>query len=141
MTVAKKLNPEEPETAKAETAKLEIMFAMQYELSKRTGIDHQALNDEERIQWILNYARGLQQEVAELIDSVPWKWWAHYQKMDLQNARVELIDVFHFLISIAQVLGMSAEDFFQVYCKKNKINHCRQDSGYLQKDGDDCRSI
>ena len=28
----------------------------------------------------------LTQEVAELTDSVPWKWWAKYQKFDEQNA-------------------------------------------------------
>ena len=28
------------------------------------------------------------EELAELTDSVPWKWWAKYQKFDEQNARV-----------------------------------------------------
>ena len=47
----------------------------------------------------------------------------------------------HFLVSLAQVLGMSAQDFYDVYAKKNHINHDRQDSGYTKKDKDDCRSI
>ena len=46
---------------------------------------------------MLNYTRAMQQEMAELIDSVPWKWWAKYQKFDEQNARVEVVDLFHFL--------------------------------------------
>jgi dimeric dUTPase (all-alpha-NTP-PPase superfamily) len=79
--------------------------------------------------------------MAELIDSVPWKWWAKYQKFDEQNAKVEVIDLFHFLISIAQCLGMTSEDVFQAYLKKNEVNHQRQASGYAQKDEGDSRHI
>jgi dimeric dUTPase (all-alpha-NTP-PPase superfamily) len=56
--------------------------------------------------------------VAELTDSVPWKWWAKYQKFDKQNVRVEVAALFHFLISLAQVLDMSAADIFEAYQKK-----------------------
>lgn len=121
--------------------KLEEIFKMQYELNKRIGIDSAALNDEEKIKWVLNYSRALQQENCELVDSVPWKWWAKYQKFDEQNARVEVVDMLHFLVSIAQVLGMTADDFYGAYAKKNNINHSRQDSGYEKKDENDCRSI
>ena len=83
----------------------------------------------------------MQQELAELIDSVPWKWWAKYQIFDEQNARVEVVDLFHFLISLAQVLGMSAEDIRDAYVKKNKVNHDRQETGYQSKDEADSRHI
>ena len=86
--------------------------------------------EEEKTKWILNYTRALQQETAELIDSVPWKWWAKYQKFDEQNAKVEVVDLFHFLISLAQTLGMTADDVYQAYLKKNAVNHARQESGY-----------
>jgi dimeric dUTPase (all-alpha-NTP-PPase superfamily) len=77
----------------------------------------------------------------ELTDSVPWKWWAKYQRLDEQNARVEVVDLFHFLISAAQVLGMSADDVFKAYCKKNAVNFQRQESGYLAKDESDSKHI
>ena len=57
----------------------------------------------------------MQQEIAELIDSVPWKWWAKYQEFDEQNAKVEIIDLFHFLISLAQVMGMTPDDVYNAY--------------------------
>ena len=50
-------------------------------------------------------------------------------------------DLFHFLISLAQVLGMSADDVHMAYLKKNKVNHERQDSGYATKDESDSRHI
>ena len=121
--------------------KLEEIFEMQYQLNKRIGIDTNALNDEEKIKWTLNYIRALQQESAELTDSLPWKWWAKYQNFDIQNARVEVVDMFHFLVSIAQVLEMTADDFYNAYKKKNVVNHKRQDSGYTKKDENDCKEI
>ena len=121
--------------------KLDKIFEMQEKLNRRIGINLDDLGDDEKIKWILNYSRALQQEVSELIDSVPWKWWAKYQKFDRQNARVEVVDIVHFLVSIAQVLGMSADDIFDAYCKKNAINHERQGSGYVTKNKDDSRSV
>jgi len=51
------------------------------------------------------------------------------------------VDLFHFLISLAQVLGMSADDVFAAYVKKNEVNFRRQDTGYMQKDEGDSKHI
>lgn len=120
-----------------ELDKFSKMFAMQADLNRRIGVDTTAIPADEQPEWILNYCRALSQETAELVDSVPWKWWAKYQDYDKQNARVEIVDMFHFLISLAQVAGMTAEDVFAIYMQKNKLNHKRQDSGYSSKDHDD----
>lgn len=121
--------------------KFEEIFSLQEQLNKRIGVDLHNLSEEEQTKWVLNYSRAMQQEMSELIDSVPWKWWAKYQKFDAQNARVEVVDLFHFLISLAQALGMSADDVYQAYLKKNKVNHARQESGYAVKDADDSKHI
>lgn len=121
--------------------KLDQIFSMQEELNARIGVDTRNMNEEERIKWTLNYCRAMQQEMSELTDSVPWKWWAKYQKFDEQNARVEVIDLFHFLVSMAQVLGMSSEDILEAYVKKNEVNHNRQESGYSKKDELDSKHI
>mgnify|MGYP000243873580 FL=1 len=121
--------------------KLENIFELQDVLNRRIGVKMDEMNDEDRAKWILNYVRAMQQELAELTDSVPWKWWAKYQEFDKQNAKVEIVDLFHFLISLAQVMGMSADDVHEAYLKKNKVNHNRQESGYAQKDEDDSRHI
>ncbi len=121
--------------------KLEEIFALQDRLNKRIGVDTDAMSDADKAKWVLNYTRAMQQELAELVDSVPWKWWAKYQAFDDQNARVEVVDLFHFLISIAQVLEMTPEDVHAAYLKKNEVNHKRQDSGYAVKDADDSKHI
>ncbi|NLB54266.1 MAG: dUTPase [Lentisphaerae bacterium] len=120
---------------------LSEIFNMQAELNSRIGIDTLNVPNEKQPEWVLNYCRAMSQEIAELTDSVPWKWWAKYQEFDKQNARVEVVDLFHFLISLAQVLGMSAEDVYDAYIAKNKVNFDRQNSGYTKKDADDSRHI
>lgn len=120
---------------------LRELFRMQRALNQRIGVHTDALSDEEKTRWLLNYCRAMTQEIAELTDSVPWKWWAKYQKFDEQNARVEVVDLFHFLISAAQVLGMSADDVFNAYMKKNEVNFRRQETGYAAKDASDSKHI
>ena len=117
---------------------LKDMFEKQAELNRRIGVDTVQMPEAEQPKWILNYCRAMSQEIAELTDSVPWKWWAKYQTYNKQNARVEIVDLFHFLISLAQVAGLTAEDVHRLYMEKNKVNFQRQDSGYTVKQhGDD----
>lgn len=116
------------------------MWEKQKELNKRVGIDSDSLcargpNElcgatsilQDKVLGQLHVA--LSQELAEFRDSIHWKWWKA-GSTDPQNAKVEVIDMFHFLMSMAQVLGMSAEDFYQGYMQKNKVNHKRQDGDY-----------
>ncbi len=123
------------------TDMLQDLFDKQMALNHRIGVKPDEMNEEEKVKWILNYTRATSQELAELIDSVPWKWWAKYQEFDVQNAKVEVVDLFHFLISLAQVLGMDAKDVHDLYNQKNKLNFKRQDDGYTTKDEDDNRSL
>ncbi|MBU0716595.1 MAG: dUTPase [Verrucomicrobia bacterium] len=117
------------------------IFHMQAELNQRIGVNTLHMPEAKKPEWVLNYCRAMTQEVAELTDSVPWKWWAKYQKFDKQNARVEVADLFHFLVSLAQVLDMSADDIFEAYRKKNEVNFQRQDTGYTAKDANDSKHI
>lgn len=121
--------------------KLDEIFRLQSDLNSRIGVSTENLSEQDQIHWTLNYCRAMQQELAELTDSVPWKWWAKYQHFNAQNARVEIVDLFHFLISLAQVHGMTAETIYQAYLKKNLVNHQRQDTGYTEKDANDSRAI
>lgn len=120
---------------------LQDLFDKQMALNLRIGVNPPEMNEEEQVKWVLNYTRAASQEMAELIDSVPWKWWAKYQEFDIQNAKVEVVDLFHFLISLAQVLGMDAGDVHDLYNQKNKLNFKRQDDGYTVKDENDNREL
>ena len=93
-------------------------------------------------QWLQQYAKAMAAELDELRNDLLWKWWSK-DKIDLQNIRVELIDVLHFLISAMISSGLSAEKVFDIYRQKHSINFARQDDGYNQasKTEDDNRTI
>ena len=42
--------------------------------------------------------RAIWLESAELVESLPWKWWK-YTEPDVKNARVEAVDIWHFVMS------------------------------------------
>jgi len=121
--------------------RLDEIFRLQRELNQRIGVDTAHLTDAERQQWLLNYCRAMSQEIAELTDCVPWKWWAKYQKFDKQNARVEIVDLLHFLVSMAQVMELTPDAIFEAYTKKHHVNLARQKSGYTTKDETDNQHI
>ncbi|MHC8441447.1 MAG: dUTPase, partial [Candidatus Eutrophobiaceae bacterium] len=86
--------------------------------------------------WLANYARALRGELAELEEEVLWKWWSR-DELDMQNIRVELIDLLHFLISAMLCAGMDAKQVFSVYEQKRRVNQQRQEQGYSREKKDE----
>ncbi|MEA3553659.1 MAG: dUTP diphosphatase [Campylobacterota bacterium] len=79
--------------------KLEEMFLLQKRLNDDTNGTNWELGinkfDKE-----INWLRCIHMEVSELIDSTPWKHWKNISEApDLNNIHVELVDVWHFLMS------------------------------------------
>ncbi len=49
---------------------------------------------------VINWKRCIYMESAELIDSFPWKHWKNIEgKIDIDNIKIELVDIWHFLMS------------------------------------------
>ncbi|MBN1942096.1 MAG: hypothetical protein JW849_02265 [Phycisphaerae bacterium] len=138
---------------------LDDLWPLQAELNARTGIDTQALgrtlneplhggteNDPAAADILLNVGRALKNyldalasECHELQDCLSWKHWyaeakqgRQYELKDLQNARVEAVDMLFFWISLCQLLGLTPADVYRLYEKKLGINHRRQDENRTQ---------
>ncbi len=133
---------------------LEELFRHQAELNKRIGFDPEALRQryDPRVagEWLNNYIAAASNELEELRDCTYWKHWCQeakdgrrFELFDLQNARVEVIDLLFFWISMAQCLGLSAADVINLYQQKLKVNQARQDNGYSMsaKSEDDNKGI
>ncbi|MCY4154588.1 MAG: dUTPase [Gammaproteobacteria bacterium] len=92
--------------------------------------------------WLSNYSRALREEVQELDEELLWKWWSK-DEIDLQNIRVELIDILHFLVSALICAGLTPEKVYDIYRQKHAVNLTRQDQGYSRetKTEDDNRGI
>ena len=133
---------------------LKELFEKQAQLNKRTGFDAKALreNFDNKIagEWLNNYIAAMSNELEELRDCTFWKHWCKEAKQgrrfelnDLQNARVEVIDMLFFWISLAQCVGLDADDVYRIYNQKLQVNHSRQNNGYsmVNKTEDDNKSI
>jgi len=57
------------------------------------------------------------QEGAELIDSTPWKWWKS-GSFDLENIKIEIVDILHFVLSIALEEGIDNIESIENAMKK-----------------------
>lgn len=79
--------------------------------------------------WLSNYSKAMSEELKELDEDLLWKWWSK-DKINIQNIRVELIDIQHFLVSAMIAAGLTPDKVFDVYCQKHAVNINRQDSGY-----------
>jgi dimeric dUTPase (all-alpha-NTP-PPase superfamily) len=75
------------------------MFQLQNKLNNETnGTDW--VNGITNKGKVINWDRAITLELAECIDSFPWKHWKGIeQQPDISNARIELVDVWHFLMS------------------------------------------
>lgn len=93
-------------------------------------------------QWLSNYSKAMREEINELDADLLWKWWSK-DEIDIQNIRVELIDILHFLVSAMICAGLTPEKVFDVYRQKHAVNLNRQDTNYSKhsKTEDDNKKI
>ncbi|NPA51080.1 MAG: dUTPase [Epsilonproteobacteria bacterium] len=81
--------------------RLTTMFQLQQKLNDNTnGINWEdgVTNKGKKISW----KRAILVETAELIDSFPWKHWKDISKeIDYNNIEIELVDIWHFIMSEA----------------------------------------
>ena len=84
-------------------------------------------------EWLMNYSKAMKEELIELDEELLWKWWSK-DEIDMQNIRVELIDILHFLVSAMMCAGLSADKVLDIYQQKHAVNLKRQDTNYNKND-------
>jgi hypothetical protein len=52
--------------------------------------------------------RAIWTECAEMLDHYGWKWWKH-QKPDMEQVKLEIVDIWHFTLSAQLMQGLSME--------------------------------
>ena len=69
-------------------------------------------------------------EAVELQRLTNWKWWKKPVSFNKEEAKEELIDIWHFVVQASLELGLTPEDILDEYKRKNEINRERQRTGY-----------
>lgn len=130
---------------------LKSLFELQEALNKKIGRPlepwKEGINKEKPSHLLMagemldDLIKAVSSELEELRNCTYWKHWQkearegkRYQIHDLKEAKKEVIDLLHFFISMALWVGMDAEEMYDLYVKKNKINFKRIDHDYSYKD-------
>lgn len=120
-----------------ETLTLEDVFKIQKQLMDEIKEKHPDFWDNSKIpfedyrQFML--ASAISHEAGEYILETHFKWWKNKDnyKVDLENRRkVEIPDMFHFLIQLCIEDGVTAQDLIKTYLEKVEENKRRQREKY-----------
>jgi hypothetical protein len=120
--------------AKPWTDRLLAMYHMQRDLQLRyhgrpfTDFTMAERVAEMRIQWV-----ALIKELGEALDEIGWKPWANYPGGPDINADAfdaEMVDAWHFFMNMMLIRGMTPDQLYRGYLRKNQINHNRISNGY-----------
>ncbi len=113
--------------------KLDRIFEMQAslnaEITSLRHLEHWTADD-----WQQHLTLAMLSELAEALDGTNFKWWKNPADRDPEYLKGEIVDMLHFLISMAQRAGMDADELFGRYLDKNKENFDRQ-HGKSKKQG------
>jgi dimeric dUTPase (all-alpha-NTP-PPase superfamily) len=131
-------SPSNKNNNSSEDDMLEIIFQKQKELHQTImtyspSIDSQyskkflSLSKEERISALCT---AIIHEAVELQRLTNWKWWRKMLEFDENQAKEELIDIWHFVVDASIELGMTPQNILDEYVKKNQINKDRQKNDY-----------
>lgn len=112
--------------------KLDKLFEMQGALDTR--IIKERKIEKTLSEWVLGITVAMESEIDEIRREINWKWWKNEKPIDISKLHGEIIDLWHFLISLSTMAGLTADDVLRMYLEKNKENHDRQD-GKTSKEG------
>lgn len=112
--------------------KLTQIFAMQKALDDRIISERGIEKDVD--EWVIGITLAMESEIDEIRREVNWKWWKNPKLVDLDALQGEVIDMWHFLVSLSDKVGLTADAVYAIYLEKNAENHARQD-GTSAKEG------
>jgi dimeric dUTPase (all-alpha-NTP-PPase superfamily) len=82
------------------TTQITQMLTMQDAMNSRVSDTWRSNNYE--------WYRAIWVECAEMLDHHGWKWWKH-QEIDVPQVQLELVDIFHFGLSLRLMTGASVD--------------------------------
>ncbi len=123
--------------------KLLKMFQLQETLNKKINENWKQIRTKE------DFARATWIECAELVDSLPWKWWKKMET-NIDNVKIEIVDIYHFIMSytlldvkqpedvlshqdVEMFLKGINEDFHNINIEGDHINHYLGETDYNKK--------
>ena len=112
--------------------RLQTIFTWQEKFNRMVRDERQL--DWDQSTWIQKMGLALMVELGEVMEEARYKWWKNPKPLDAVKLHEELVDVFHFFVSMCLDAGLDAEGLYQGYLAKNRENFARQ-AGLSDRDG------
>lgn len=111
---------------------LEDMLSRQWQLQNVMSPDrrHASTDPQTRCEYIKDMAYALEDEIHELTAETGWKPWTTSWHVNVDAARAEWIDAWHFMMNLANNLGMNEAMILGMYSAKAEINEKRMEAKY-----------
>ena len=107
--------------------RLESIFALQKGLAEMMNLERYPNVPEGRVAALCT---AIIHEAVELQRTTNWKWWKNPTPFNKDEAKEELIDIWHFVVQASLELNLTPDDILEEYKRKNQINRDRQKNGY-----------
>ena len=105
--------------------KLDRIFEMQKKLDDDI-VNNRHLQNIKPEEWIQKQTLAIISELAELLDEVNFKWWKNPKEINNAAIAEEIVDILHFFVGMCLKMGLSSQDIYDIYMKKNEENFKRQ---------------
>ncbi len=108
--------------------KFERLWEVQLEFNRKfyrakIGKEMEAMTMEDRVFWTKNQLLSIVKETMEVLDEVPN--WKEHRNIETEfipsNLYEEIIDVNKFSMGLAQIWGMTKEDYYKEYLRKSWV--------------------
>lgn len=119
--------------------KLEIMMTMQKQFQEKVGFNFDEMSEKEKSSYIKEMMLWTSDEMSEALHELKFAkgWskkydsWTEDETAEKEDKfKDEMVDAFHFFMNILIAAGMDANELYERYIEKNKINILRQETGY-----------
>ena len=111
-----------------QASKIENMYKLQNKLNCDTNGPNWATDGITKEGREINWLRCIYMETAEAIDSLNWKHWKDiHAEDDIANLKVELVDIWHFMMS----------EHIVIYGLDNAIEKAIDDIAYISQQADE----
>jgi dimeric dUTPase (all-alpha-NTP-PPase superfamily) len=107
--------------------RLDEIFSLQKGLEGMMNLDRYPKDVEGRVSAL---STAIIHEAVELQRTTNWKWWKKPTPFNVEEAKEELIDIWHFVVQASLELKLTPDDILEEYKRKNEINRNRQKNGY-----------
>lgn len=119
--------------------KLTKMVQRQIDLQNHLGIDMLSLQKSPKLRqhFINQMMLAVHEEAVEAMRETAYKnpafvrfGWKKHQPYNQEKFQNEIIDLWHFLLNLSIISGMTAKDIYDKYMIKSQENKNRKDDGY-----------